>query len=160
MGWAPVAQSADTTAWTSPPAPFATLCRPFHIDLDPYHTHMQTHDDLRRMSVEQLEEEASDTKALLATLRQRKGSGDVAEDDIRTAKKDLARILTIRREVILMQSVEMHMGTPVHKLPKILRPRLNKAKRAALTRAQARRRSERQRARASRFPRLIFSYNQ
>ncbi|AFM98702.1 ribosomal protein L29 [Encephalitozoon hellem] len=116
--------------------------------------------DLRQLDVEQLEEKANEVKAELARLRQKKNSGDVGKDDIRTARKNLARILTVRREKILQEVVEKYRGTPVHKLPKVLRPKLNRAKRQALTKDQLKRKTGRQRARESKFPKVIFAYNE
>ena len=115
---------------------------------------------LRQLNVEQIEEKVSEVKAVLATPRQKKNSGDVGPDDIKTAKKNLARILTVRREKILGGLVEKYKGTPISKLPKELKPRLNKAKRQALTKPQLRRKTRRQAARASKFPRVIFTYNE
>lgn len=116
--------------------------------------------DLRQLDVEQLEKKADEVKAELAGLRQRKNSGDVGKDDIRTARKNLARVLTVRHEKILEGLVESYKGTPVDKLPKALRPKLNRAKRQALTKAQLKRKTGRQRARESRFPKVIFAYNE
>ncbi|ADM12697.1 60S ribosomal protein L35 [Encephalitozoon intestinalis ATCC 50506] len=116
--------------------------------------------ELRQLSVEQLEEKAREIKADLAALRQKKNSGDVGEDDIKTTRKNLARLLTIRREKILEKLVDEYKGIPVHKLPNILRPRLNRAKRQALTKHQLRRKTARQRAKERKFPKVIFAYNE
>ncbi|CAD25713.1 similarity to 60S RIBOSOMAL PROTEIN L35 [Encephalitozoon cuniculi GB-M1] len=115
---------------------------------------------LRQLGIKQIEERAAEIKADLAALRQKKNSGDVGANDIKTAKKNLARALTVRREKILEELVEAYRGTPVSKLPKELRPKLNRSKRRALTKTQLRRKTRRQRARMSKFPRVIFAYNE
>ncbi|CAD26116.1 60S RIBOSOMAL PROTEIN L35 [Encephalitozoon cuniculi GB-M1] len=115
---------------------------------------------LRQLGIKQIEERAAEIKAELAALRQKKNSGDVGANDIKTAKKNLARALTVRREKILEELVEAYRGTPVSKLPKELRPKLNRSKRRALTKTQLRRKTRRQRARMSKFPRVIFAYNE
>lgn len=114
----------------------------------------------RQLSVEDIEERVTEIKAVLASLRQKKNSGDIEPEDIKTSKKNLARALTVRREKILAGLVEKYSGTPMHKLPKELRPRLNKAKRQALTRPQLRRKTRRQRTRIAKFPRVVFAYNE
>lgn len=115
---------------------------------------------LRRQSVEELEKTVAEVKARLALLRQKKNSGNVEQDEIRIAKKNLARVLAIRQERLLMDLVEKYKKTPVNKLPKELRPRLNKAKRQALTKAQLKRKTRRQRMKLAKFPRVIFAYNE
>lgn len=115
---------------------------------------------LRKLDVEGIEQKVAEIKTELARLRQKKNSGDIEPEEIKTAKKNLARALTIRHEMILTGLVEKYKGTPVSKLPKELRPRLNKAKRQALTTAQLKRKTRRQNARMGKFPRVIFSYNE
>ncbi|KAM0671853.1 ribosomal protein L35 [Ordospora colligata] len=117
-------------------------------------------ENLRQLSVSSLEEMVAEIKQKLALLRQKKVVEEISDDSIRITKKNLARVLTVRTEKILTEVVEKYKGTPINKLPKQLRPRLNKAKRQLLTKKQTKRMTRREKCKASKFPRVIYSYSE
>ncbi|KAH9410738.1 hypothetical protein HK407_12g18700 [Ordospora pajunii] len=117
-------------------------------------------ENLRQLSVSSLEEMVSEIKGKLALLRQKKVTEEISDDSIRMTKKNLALVLTVRTEKILTEMVEKYKGTPINKLPKQLRPKLNRAKRRLLTKQQAKRITRRERCKVRKFPKVIYSYSE
>jgi len=114
--------------------------------------------ELREKSFDQLEQELTRLEHDHLAMRQQAHSNSAEREDVREAKKNVARCKTVMREKKLEMLVEEHKGKTV--LPKHLRPRLTKALRMALRPEQKNRKTKSQRIHARKYPRRIFSYSE
>ncbi|KAF9762673.1 60S ribosomal protein L35-2 [Nosema granulosis] len=114
----------------------------------------------REKNIEELESEIVALKNEMLELRQKKVSATVEPEEIKTCRKTIAAALKIRREKYLEQLVEKYKGTPIHKLPKKLRPRLTRAKRRALTKAQLNKKVPKAWKREIKYPKVYYSYSE
>lgn len=114
--------------------------------------------ELREKSYEQLQEELVRLEQDYMAMRQQAHSHTVEREDVREAKKNVARCKTVMREKKLEALVEQYKGKT--ELPKHLRPRLTKALRMALTPAQKNRKTKSQKIHAKKYPMRIFSYSE
>jgi len=113
--------------------------------------------ELREKSIEALEKELNLLENDYMALRQQHHSKTAEREDLREAKKNVARCKTVLREKKLIELVEQYKGQKT--LPKQLRPRLTKALRMKLTDAQKNRRTKSQRLHALKYPQKVFSFN-
>jgi len=112
--------------------------------------------ELRGKSVEELEKQLFALESAYMTLRQQAHSKTAEREDVREAKKNVARCKTVIRELKLRAIVQQYKGQ--ENLPKELRPRLTKALRMRLTPAQKNRKTKSQLLAAKKYPAKIFSY--
>ncbi len=114
-------------------------------------------EELRSKSIEELKSELSNLEKTYLTMRQQQHSKDAEREDIREAKKNVARCKTVMREKKLRALVDQYKGEKV--LPKFLRPKLTKALRMKLTFSQENRKTRSQSIHAKKYPRKIFSFS-
>ncbi len=114
--------------------------------------------DLREYSKDKLNEYVKEQRAELQKLLQQKHSKKVGPNDIRRVKKSIARAMGVMHENRLIELVEEYKGKKTRYVPKELRPKLNKAKRLALTPLQKSRKSKNLRILACKYPKKIFAY--
>lgn len=112
--------------------------------------------ELRNKSFEQLETELFALESTYMNLRQQAHSKTAEREDVREAKKNVARCKTVMRELKLKAIVEQYKGKD--ELPRELMPRLTKSLRMKLTPAQASRKTRSQKLAAKKNPTLIFAY--
>ena len=113
-------------------------------------------EELRGKSLEQLEKELFSLESTYMNLRQQAHSKTAEREDVREARKNVARCKTVIRELKLKAIVEQYKGQ--EKLPKELRPRLTKSLRMKLTPAQKNKKTKSQMISARKYPLKIFSY--
>lgn len=113
--------------------------------------------ELRGKSIEELRNELADLEKTYLSMRQQEHSKTLEKEDLREAKKNIARCKTVLREAKLKQLVEQYKGEK--NLPKQLRPKLTKAKRMALTSAQKNRKTKSQRVHLKKYPMRVFSFS-
>ena len=113
-------------------------------------------EELRGKSYEQLEKELMTLEGLYMNLRQQAHSKTAEREDVREAKKNVARCKTVMREFKLKAIVAEYKGKK--DLPKELMPRLTKALRMKLTPAQLNRKTRSQKLSSLKYPLKIFSY--
>lgn len=114
-------------------------------------------EELRSKSIEQLESELPALESAYMSLRQERHSRSAERDDVRVAKKNVARCKTVMREKKLAALVEKYKGQ--ENLPKELRPKLTKALRMKLTKTQMNRKTRSQRMHAMKYPQKVFAFN-
>ncbi|KCZ77965.1 ribosomal protein L29 [Anncaliia algerae PRA109] len=95
-------------------------------------------EELRAKTIPELETFISELKSECLRLRQQKNSHTIRPKEIREARKNVARAMTIRTEKLYEEAWNKHKNDKV--LPKELRPKLTRAKRLALTEKQVNRR--------------------
>ncbi|KAI5169653.1 large subunit ribosomal protein L35e [Pancytospora epiphaga] len=113
--------------------------------------------ELRQSNTVQLKEKLEGLRMDYQALLQQKHSSSVGPDEIRTARKNIARCMQVIREKDLENLVEEYKGKRF--LPKKLRPKLNKKLRSMLTKKQTNKKVRRARIHAAQFPMKIFSFN-
>lgn len=113
-------------------------------------------EELRAKSYEELEKELFVLEKAYMTMRQQSHSTTAEREDVREAKKNVARCKYVMREKKLRALVDEYKGQS--KLPKQLRPKLTKALRMKLTPAQQNRKTKSQRIQAKRYPKKIFAF--
>lgn len=91
------------------------------------------------------------------SLRQQSHSSTAEREDVREAKKNVARCKYVMREKKLQTLVDEYKGQSV--LPKQLRPKMTKALRMKLTLAQKNRKTKSQKISAKKYPQKIFSFS-
>merc|ERR1711911_40566 len=106
--------------------------------------------ELRSMSNEELEKQLSILESDYLAIRQHAHSKTAEREDVREAKKNVARCKTVLKEKKLIQLVEQYKGQK--NLPKQLPPKLTKAKRMMLTEAQKNRKTRSQKLHALKYP--------
>lgn len=114
-----------------------------------------TADELRTMSYEEIEKKLLVLEAEYMQARQQAHSKTAEREDIREAKKNVARCKSIMKELKLKALVEEYKGK--EELPKMLRPKLTKALRMKLTPAQKARKTKSQKLHEKKYPKKIFS---
>ena len=112
--------------------------------------------DLRELSEEQLNVQLREAVDQLQTLLQMKHSKQVQPDEIKTAKKDIARIKTVQYENKLKALVEEYKGKKF--IPKELRPKKTRALRRALTKQQLNMKSRKQRMLNAKYRPQLFTF--
>lgn len=113
-------------------------------------------EELRTKSYEQLEKELMTLESAYMNLRQQAHSKTAEREDVREAKKNVARCKTVMREIKLRAIVDQYKGQK--DLPKELMPRLTKSLRMKLTPSQLNRKTRSQKLAATKYPLKIFSY--
>ncbi|KAI5148790.1 large subunit ribosomal protein L35e [Enteropsectra breve] len=113
--------------------------------------------ELRSFTEEELNAKLNTLELEYQKVRQQKHSQSVQPDDIKTAKKNVARCKGIIKEKMLERLVEEYKGKKY--MPKELRPKLNKAKRMALTHVQKTLKSKRQRFQAVKYKKVVYAFN-
>lgn len=114
-------------------------------------------EELRSKSMEQLEKELPALESAHMSLRQQRHSRSAEREDVRVAKKNVARCKAVMREKKLAAIVEKYKGQK--DLPRMLRPRLTKALRMRLTKAQMNRKTRSQRIHSMKYPQKVFTFN-
>lgn len=114
--------------------------------------------ELRKKSVEELEELIKSLKMELLHLRQQKNTQTLKPHEILSLRKEIARVMTVRTENLYAQEYIKHKDD--RKLPKDLRPRLTKAKRMKLTQKQMNKTVHSVHKRRSAYPTVFFSYSE
>ncbi|EOB11503.1 60S ribosomal protein L35 [Nosema bombycis CQ1] len=117
-------------------------------------------DHFREKTIEELESEIITLKNELLELRQKKVSATVEPEEIKTCRKTIATALKVRREKYLEELVEKYKGTPIHKLPKKLRPKKTRAQRKALTKKQLEREVPKVWKKSLKYPKVFYSYSE
>lgn len=95
-------------------------------------------EELRSKSLEELETLVNELKSEQLRLRQQKNSHSIKPHELKEARRNIARVMTVRTEKLYEQAWNNHKKGK--ELPKALRPKLTRAKRLALTPTQVRRR--------------------
>lgn len=113
--------------------------------------------ELRSKSMEQLEKELPVLESAYMELRQQRHSRSAEREDVREAKKNVARCKAVMREKKLISLVEEYKEQK--DCPKELRPRLTKALRMKLTRAQMSRKTRSQKMHSMKYPQKVFTFN-
>jgi large subunit ribosomal protein L35e len=114
--------------------------------------------EIREKSMADLETMIGDLKAAYLTARQQKRSGIVKGHEMRVAKKNVARALTVLTEKKYVEAVEKHKNDKY--LPKDLRPKMTRAKRRALTKRQMGLKVHRVKKMERMYPKVYFSYSE
>lgn len=113
--------------------------------------------ELREMSLEKLLKELPRLENEYMNMRQQKHSKSAERDDVREAKKNVARCKAVIREKKLHALLEGHEDSK--SLPKQLRPRLTKALRNKLTKKQLNTVTIRKSIKRLKYPAQVFSFN-
>lgn len=114
-------------------------------------------EELRSKSMEQLEKELPALESAYMALRQQRHSRSAEREEVREAKKNVARCKAVMREKKLIALVEEYKGQ--ENLPKELKPRLTKALRMRLTKAQMNRKTKSQKIHSMKYPQRVFTFN-
>ncbi|ELA42193.1 ribosomal protein L29 [Vittaforma corneae ATCC 50505] len=114
-------------------------------------------EELRAKSYEELQEELVTLERAYMAMRQQEHSKTAEREEIREAKKNVARCKAVMREKKLRELVDQYKGQT--NLPKQLKPKLTKALRMRLTPAQKNRKTRSQKIHARKYPQRIFSFN-
>ncbi|KAM0674783.1 60S ribosomal protein L35 [Gurleya vavrai] len=112
----------------------------------------------RTLSTDALIESIKNHKSYLLTLRQQKTLGTLKGNEISETKKLIARALTVLTEKRTEEAVSQYKDAK--RLPKDMRMKLTKAKRLALTRRQERKAVRKVRAKANKFRKVFFGYQE
>lgn len=112
--------------------------------------------ELREKSIAELDEMIVEYKNNCLRLRQQKNTESIKPHELRTARRNVAIIMTVRTEKKMIEQFEIHKNDK--RLPKDLRPKLTKAKRMALTKKQLNKKVYKIRARERKFPKVYYSY--
>lgn len=118
------------------------------------------YDTLRSKSLNDIELDIVDYKNELLQLRQKKVSSTVEPDEIKTARKNLARALRVRHEKILEETLKQYEGKPLKKIPKKFRPKKTRAERRMLSKKQLNRKVPKVWKRELKYPKVFFSYTE
>ncbi|OQS53791.1 RPL35A [Ecytonucleospora hepatopenaei] len=113
-------------------------------------------EELRTFTEEQLKVQLRETQDALQHLYQLRHSKQVQPNEIKEARKDIARIKTIQHENKLKSLVEKYKGKK--HIPKELRPKKTRALRRALTKQQLNKKSRRQRQELAKYKPLVYTY--
>ncbi|RVD93174.1 60s ribosomal l35 [Tubulinosema ratisbonensis] len=97
-------------------------------------------EEIRSKSLEELEVIINELKSEQLRLRQQKNSHSIKPHELKEARRNIARAMTVRTEKLYEQAWNKHKNDKV--LPKELRPKLTRAKRLALTPKQQRKREK------------------
>lgn len=114
----------------------------------------------REKNISELEEEIINLKNELLQLRQKKVSSTVEPDEIKIARKNIARALRVRHEKLLEETCKKYENLPMHKIPKELRPKKTRAERRKLTKKQASRKMPKVWKRELKNPKVFFAYSE
>lgn len=118
------------------------------------------YETLRNKSINDIDTEIVDLKNELLQLRQKKVSSTVEPDEIKIARKNLARALRVRHEKLLEETLKQYEGKPLKKIPKKLRPKKTRAERRMLTKKQLNRKVPKVWKKELKFPKVFFSYTE
>jgi large subunit ribosomal protein L35e len=118
------------------------------------------YETLREKNIPELEDEIINLKNELLQLRQKKVSSTVEPDEIKIARKNVARALRVRHEKMLEEAVKEYSNKPLHKIPKKLRPRMTRNERRALTKKQINRKVPKVWRRELKNPKIFFAYSE
>ncbi|WUR04859.1 ribosomal protein uL29 [Vairimorpha necatrix] len=114
----------------------------------------------REKNISELEEEIINLKNDLLQLRQKKVSSTVEPDEIKTARKNIAKALRVRHEKLLEEQCKKYENMPLNKIPKELRPKKTRAERRKLTKKQANRKVPKVWRRELKNPKIYFAYTE
>lgn len=124
--------------------------------------------ELRQLTEEQLNVSLREAQDELQAKLQLKHSKQVQPEEIRDARKDIARIKMVQYENKLKALVEKYSHTSSKTgikffkkhIPKELRQKKTKALRMALTKRQKNMKSRQQRQIAAKYKKVVYSYSE
>ena len=121
-------------------------------------------EELRAKDSTELAEELRNLRNEYQHMLQENHTNTVDREDMRMARKNIARCMHMASEKRLEGLIEKHRDNiaagNLRLVPKALRPKTTRARRLALTEKQKNMRVRRVRVRAAKYPKKIFAYVQ
>lgn len=116
----------------------------------------ETAESYRALTIEDLLVKIKDLKTELLTLRQQKNLGTLKGNEIKHARKNVARAMTVLTEKRTDEAIEKYKDAKI--LPKDMRQRLTRSMRLKLTKKQENKKVWKVRVREMKYPKVYFSY--